>query len=166
MYAMSFGFSISDFVTLFELATRVRKRFIDAPDQFKAISDDVRGLSIAVQDAEIQSIQLSDAQRERLVEAAKACNDLLRELEKTLDKYSEIGNVGKSGVGKRLWKRLKWERDDIRDIRGRIISQVSLLNAISDQITARNVGKLVEHQEDQKRQDILEWVSTTDHSAQ
>jgi hypothetical protein len=37
---MSFGFSVGDFITAIELANRIRTQFVDAPDQFKAISDE------------------------------------------------------------------------------------------------------------------------------
>jgi hypothetical protein len=37
---MSFGFSIGDFITVLQLATQIRQQFIDAPDQFRAISDE------------------------------------------------------------------------------------------------------------------------------
>jgi hypothetical protein len=37
---MSFGFSIGDFITVLQLANQIRQQFIDAPDQFKAISDE------------------------------------------------------------------------------------------------------------------------------
>jgi hypothetical protein len=37
---MSFGLSISDFITAIELANRIRKTFVDAPSQFKNISDE------------------------------------------------------------------------------------------------------------------------------
>jgi hypothetical protein len=37
---MSFGFSIGDFITVIELANRIRKEFVNAPSQFKAISDE------------------------------------------------------------------------------------------------------------------------------
>ena len=37
---MSFGFSVSDLVTLLQLANKIRKEFADAPSQFKAISDE------------------------------------------------------------------------------------------------------------------------------
>jgi hypothetical protein len=37
---MSFGFSVGDFVTLLQLANKIRKEFADAPSQFKAISDE------------------------------------------------------------------------------------------------------------------------------
>lgn len=35
---MSFGFSIGDFITIVELATKVRKGFVGAPSQFKDVS--------------------------------------------------------------------------------------------------------------------------------
>jgi hypothetical protein len=37
---MSFGFGITDFVTLLQLANKTRERFVDAPAQFKAISNE------------------------------------------------------------------------------------------------------------------------------
>jgi hypothetical protein len=37
---MSFGFSVGDFVTVLQLANKIRGRFVDAPEQFKAISDE------------------------------------------------------------------------------------------------------------------------------
>ena len=37
---MSFGYSVGDFITVLRLANEVRKRFVDAPDQFKAISEE------------------------------------------------------------------------------------------------------------------------------
>jgi hypothetical protein len=37
---MSFGYSVGDFITVPQLANNIRKQFIDAPDQFKAISEE------------------------------------------------------------------------------------------------------------------------------
>jgi hypothetical protein len=37
---MSFGFGVGDFVAVFELTSKIRKEFADAPSQFKAISDE------------------------------------------------------------------------------------------------------------------------------
>jgi hypothetical protein len=37
---MSFGISVSDFIAVIELANKIRKDFVDAPGQFKAISDE------------------------------------------------------------------------------------------------------------------------------
>jgi hypothetical protein len=37
---MSFGYSISDFIAVAQLANKIRQRFVDAPAQLKAISDE------------------------------------------------------------------------------------------------------------------------------
>lgn len=37
---MSFGFSAGDFLAVISLANKIRKEFVDAPSQFKAISDE------------------------------------------------------------------------------------------------------------------------------
>jgi hypothetical protein len=37
---MSFGFSVGDFIAVIELAKEIRKDFVDAPSQFKAISEE------------------------------------------------------------------------------------------------------------------------------
>ena len=37
---MSFGFSVGDFVAVLQLANTIRERFVGAPEQFKAISNE------------------------------------------------------------------------------------------------------------------------------
>lgn len=37
---MSFGFGVGDFITVLQLANKIRERFVDAPEQFEAISDE------------------------------------------------------------------------------------------------------------------------------
>lgn len=37
---MSFGFSVGDFIAAIELANTIRKEFVDAPSQFRDISDE------------------------------------------------------------------------------------------------------------------------------
>jgi hypothetical protein len=37
---MSFGISVSDFITAIELAYKIRKEFVDAPSQLRDISDE------------------------------------------------------------------------------------------------------------------------------
>jgi hypothetical protein len=38
--AMNFGFSVGDFVPILQLANDIRKQFVDAPSQFRAISEE------------------------------------------------------------------------------------------------------------------------------
>lgn len=37
---MSFGFSVGDFLAVLELANKIRREFVDAPTQFKDISNE------------------------------------------------------------------------------------------------------------------------------
>jgi hypothetical protein len=37
---MSFGCSVGDFTTVLQLASQIRQRFVDAPEQFKAITEE------------------------------------------------------------------------------------------------------------------------------
>ena len=39
-HTMSFGYSVGDFLALYNLVNTVRKQFVEAPDQFRAISDE------------------------------------------------------------------------------------------------------------------------------
>jgi hypothetical protein len=103
-----------------------------------------------------------------LYNIADGCRNVLNKLEKTLDKYGELGTVPE-GVGKRVkrvWKRLKWEPEDIRELRSRISSNITLLNAFNGQLTRDNTVKLVQHQNNQERRTILDWLTPTDYSAQ
>lgn len=44
---MSFGYSIGDFIKLIELANELRHRFVDAPNQFQAISIEYDSTTVA-----------------------------------------------------------------------------------------------------------------------
>lgn len=167
---MSFGFSIGDFVAVCQLASKIRKEFVGAPSQFKAISDEVRSLSIIVEDVEVALSErdLSNKEKIELDGIAHGCRSVLHELEETLDKYGELGsgpmNAGKRT--KRVWKKLKWEPDDIRELRGRIVSNVNFLNTFNSRLIREGVGKLVHHQDNQERRAIMDWLSPTDYATQ
>lgn len=152
---MSFGFGIGDFIAVLELAIKIRKEFAGAPGQFKNISDEcvvsdtsaddqkdtgtdsqiyrVRSLSIVLQDVDVSlsSCELSDQQEKRLRDIAGSCKNVLTDLEKTMENYQELegGGGSLSRRVKRVWKRLKLEPEDVRELRERITSNLTLLNA-------------------------------------
>jgi len=112
---MSFGFSVGDFIAAIELANKIRKEFVDAPSQFKDISDEVRSLSIVLQDVEVvlSKPHLNTQQKTELKEIADGCLNVLKKLEETLDKYGELKS-GSGSVGKRMKRKLQvkylWRR--------------------------------------------------------
>ncbi|KAG9230435.1 hypothetical protein BJ875DRAFT_385145, partial [Amylocarpus encephaloides] len=67
---------------------------------------------------------------------------------------------------KRVWKRLNWKPEDITQLRSRVSSNISLLNAFNGRLTRYNVEKLVQHQENQGYQTLLDWVSMIDFAPQ
>lgn len=67
---------------------------------------------------------------------------------------------------KRAWKRLKWEPEEIKELRNRISSNITLLNAFNGQLNRANVIELVRHKDDRERQAILDWLSPVDYAAQ
>jgi hypothetical protein len=89
-------------------------------------------------------------------------------LDETLDKYREL-NLNPESVDKKMkkvWKRLKWEPEDIRDLRRRVSSNVTLLNAFNGRLTRDNGIKLVRFQDHQERRSILEWLSPVNYATQ
>jgi Cdc6-like AAA superfamily ATPase len=99
---------------------------------------------------------------------ADGCRNVLGELEKLLDKYRELDSCPES-VSKRMkkvWKRLKWEPEDIQELRNRISSNITLLNAFDGRLTRDSVVKLVQHQDDQECRVIFNWLSPVDYTTQ
>lgn len=99
---------------------------------------------------------------------ADGCHNVLDTLEKTLDKYGELNSnpkvIGKNV--KRVWKRLKWEPEDIQELRSRISSNITLLNTFLGRLSRDKMVELVRHKDDQERRTILDWLSPVDYAAQ
>ncbi|SPO02027.1 uncharacterized protein DNG_04700 [Cephalotrichum gorgonifer] len=163
---MSFGFSVGDFLAVIQLANKIRKQFLQAPEQFKDISNEVRNLSFALQDAEIRSDSLSERQADRLHLIVDDCHSLLSQLESTLDRNSELKAPTKGRTLKRFWKRLQWEPDDISELRDRMTRQISVLTNFEARVIASTVAELNTRQEDQTRTELLKWISPVDYIAQ
>ena len=175
---MSFGYSISDFMAVIQLANKVRRRFIDSPAQFRAISYEVqclsnllRGVDNMVPDGCLTQKHIVDLQ-----DNLHACKNLLNDLDKTLDKYQMLDESRPktlSAKSQRIWKRLKWEPADIKELRTRLASNTSLLNAFLGTIaismtraTQAGVDRVDSHQVEQRHSQILDWLSPDDFFVQ
>ncbi|XP_044717041.1 Pol [Hirsutella rhossiliensis] len=114
---MSFGFSVGDFVGVAQLANKLRKEFFGAPNQFKALSDEVRSLSIVLQDVDVALSEtgITDQQQTEIRDIIVGCRHVLFDIEEALAKNSGIESSGGS-LGsrlKRVWKKVNWQPDDI-----------------------------------------------------
>ncbi|OQE42234.1 hypothetical protein PENCOP_c004G00355 [Penicillium coprophilum] len=167
---MSFGFGIGDFLAVIKLATKIRKDFVEAPAQFKSLSDEVRSLSLVLQDVEIDisAKELSNQQQAELDRISKGCHEVLTDISKKIEDYTELSTPidGKRNIAKRAWKRLKWEPSDIQELRLRIGTNIALLAAFNGQTMKRSVAKLVQHQDEEECQKILDWLSPSNYTTQ
>jgi hypothetical protein len=75
---------------------------------------------------------LNDRQTSELQEVSQGCTIVLEQLNKIIDKHSEIhlSSAGIRNRSRRVWKRFKWEPDDVQQLRSRLTSNISLLNAL------------------------------------
>ncbi|QYT02820.1 ANK_REP_REGION domain-containing protein [Trichoderma simmonsii] len=165
---MSLGLEL-DFLAVVGLVKQIRKSFIGAPEQFKAISDDVRGFCIVLQDIEANCTELGPEQTQEYQSVVTSCKHLLVRLKRTLEEYSDVAKDDKTGKRtaiKRVWKRLKWEPDDIRDIRSQISVKIATLRSLNDQVTSHNIVKLIRQQENTEREATIKWVSDINYVAQ
>lgn len=95
----------------------------------------VKSLSTVLRDADdiLSEREFTSQQETEFRDIAGRCRDVLNTLEETLKKYHELDSDPKcfGRKARRVWKRLKWEPDDIKDLRSRIVANITLLNAFN-----------------------------------
>ncbi|TVY83735.1 Ankyrin repeat domain-containing protein [Lachnellula suecica] len=178
---MSFGFSVGDFIAVLDKVEKIRSRFVAAPSQFSALSQEVKNLSNIVRDIN-DALQIASnftpRQEEDLRDISQNCQNVLVDLEKTVDENQVLevrsGNLSSKTV--RAWKRLTWEPANVAELRARISSSIGLLTAFNSGITKsitkedleatkQAVERLTQHQDDAQRHDIEKWISSDKPSA-
>ncbi|KAJ5356449.1 hypothetical protein N7517_011058 [Penicillium concentricum] len=166
---MSFGFGVGDFIAVTKIASKIRKDFAEAPSECKAIVDEVNNLSVLLVhvDIDVSAKELSTQQQAELGDILESCRRVLSDLENILDEFRSLETVDKTtkklSTLKRTWKRFKWETNEIKDLRLRIISNISLLNTFNGRIRGENIKKIVHHQDEEKDRALLEWLSALDY---
>ena len=102
-------------------------------------SNRVKSLSIVLQDIDdiLPARDLTSHQQTELGNIVKHCESVLEELNEIVIKFKELDPIAKSLDRKprRVWKRFKWDQNDITELRSRISSNILLLNTFSGQIS-------------------------------
>lgn len=129
---MSFGFSISDFVTVPTFAWKVYKGCKDASDDFRSLSSAVGALHLVLKETQelLSAHHLSVDQQTRLCEIGKGCRDELTNLETILDRYNSLGTRTQ-----RTWDRMGWGLQQSADLRDRLVASTSALTAFNSALT-------------------------------
>ncbi|KAI1758603.1 hypothetical protein GGR53DRAFT_235544 [Hypoxylon sp. FL1150] len=173
---MSFGFGVGDFIAAFELVNKLRKGFAGAPDQFQQISNELKIFDDALRntDVSLSVHDISPDQKQSLNDIDRNCHLILTDAQSMLDKYSALESQGGFRRGaKRVWGRLRWDLKDVNDLRSWITFSTTSLSSFIGRLTADNVvnlakgqEKLVRRQDQQEHQEILDWLTPNDYSAQ
>lgn len=135
---MSFGFGVGDFIAVADIVSTLRKDFIAAPSEYKAVRDETTIFSSIIQDVRdiVSTYHVSSHQRDALVAAEQRCKDVLNELESYLNKNSELGSTSTStstsqaGLRvrtRRLLKRLKASSEETSSLLQRLANTTSML---------------------------------------
>ncbi|KAL8946056.1 MAG: hypothetical protein Q9222_007493 [Ikaeria aurantiellina] len=123
---MSIGFSLGDLVAVGQLAWSVYKSCKEAPDSFADISQEVLSLHAVIREFgdSLATATLPASQLNGLQTVARGCRKVLSDLQTIIDRYSSLGSQSK-----RTWDRLAWGKENITELRSRLISNTGLLNA-------------------------------------
>ncbi|RDW76303.1 uncharacterized protein DSM5745_06295 [Aspergillus mulundensis] len=173
---MSFGFSVGDFLAVIELVSKLRKRFVNAPVEFKSLSDEVKHLSVALQNINDFDLDddLNDKQKKRLNANTEACRETLDSLSTLLDQYQEIETVGSRPISRRrqVWKRLKWDPAPAQDIQRQLQSRIESFNLFFGSLNAEmnisqnaTLEKIHQSQRTQEEEKVLQWLTDVDFGA-
>lgn len=129
---MSYGFSISDFITVPQFAWNVYKACRDSSSDFKGLSNEVKTLHTVLSNSTNITNRgaLSVENDEALSVLRKNCYDALTDIQTQLDKYKSLGTRKK-----RLRDRLRWAAESVGDVRMRLISNTTELAAFNSSLS-------------------------------
>jgi hypothetical protein len=100
--------------------------------------DRVKSLSNVLRDIDdlLPERELTSQQHTELYDIAKGCRNVLKNLNETLEKYQELDSTPNTfgRKARRVWKKLKWEPEDIKELRSRIIANITLLNTFQGKL--------------------------------
>jgi hypothetical protein len=127
---MSFGYSVGDFIAVTALAYKVYKSCSGASESFRNISAEVRSMQLVLeetQDLISENKQSLEPRRvARLVEIKDGCHDVLRDLERLLEKYESLGSDKQ-----RTRDKVKWGLEEVSEVRERLSINVNLLTSFN-----------------------------------
>lgn len=94
----------------------------------KSLSNVLRDLEDVLPERELTLRQQEDRQ-----DHIRGCESVLEDLDKIIDEYQHL-DTNPPGLGnksRRLWKRLNFEPEDVRELRLRLISNIGLWSSFT-----------------------------------
>lgn len=126
---MSFGFGVSDLVGISQLCWKVYKKCKDSSGNYAELSSEVAALNMVIKGTEelLSQQRLTTQQEVKLVTCRQGCEDVLNDLDRLLVKYESLGTKTQRAID-----RVGFGMHDMNDIRLRLISNVSTLDAFNN----------------------------------
>lgn len=108
------------------------------------------------------------AQEDNLREIRDSCCSVLNDTSKVLNKYSSLETKRTTfhGRSRRAWNRMRWEPDDVRDMRSRITTNIIALNSFTGSNIRDTLYLIEKRQIRQEDQEIFDWLTPIDMAAQ
>jgi hypothetical protein len=138
---MSFGFSVSDFVLLVQLAHKSFRNCKNAGPEYREISREIRSLHSVLrnlrdkaQKQDSNVFEQDSALNGELLQTANGCKDILDTLDGVLGKYNGLQSGGEAGIGPKTWQRLRFgsKIEELDSIRNKIITYTSTISVLLD----------------------------------
>lgn len=120
----------------------------------------MRRLSILIQD--VETYTPNTEQKHKLEHIASDCKNLIRDIWGVIGKY---GDGGQNSRIKHVWKRLKLDPEDVRELRDRACSVIESLTAVNVRITQNQIQELVNYRNEEQHQKYLDWLSSESFAA-
>ncbi|KAH7305775.1 hypothetical protein B0I35DRAFT_516059 [Stachybotrys elegans] len=126
---MSLGVGVGDVLLVSKLAWNLYKSYKDASDDFKEVSLDLMSLHAVLRETEDylqEHSDLAQSRLNRLQMLCDGCKPVLAELEALHAKYDNLGTQAQ-----RAWGRFRFGMKDLSDLRSRLVSSTTMLNAFN-----------------------------------
>ncbi|KAL8792524.1 MAG: hypothetical protein Q9195_004894 [Heterodermia aff. obscurata] len=126
---MSFGVGVGDLLAVGKLCLGVYTKCKGSPGNYKQLSGEVGSLYAVIGETEMLLAKqgLNPGQQARLATCREGCEDVLKDLDGLLVKYEGLGTKSQ-----RTFDRLAFGSHDMNEIRIRLISNVSMLDAFNN----------------------------------
>ncbi|OHE96458.1 pfs domain-containing protein [Colletotrichum orchidophilum] len=175
---MSFGFSLGDFITVIDKAKKYQERFAAAPAEFRSLTQDFKSLVFVLEGINREREQYEDDAKQHLSDLVEGSSKILDDLGDMLEKTSSIETANRPGKRAKLdpsvaFSRFRLDPAQVQTLRSRILLKVQLLEVIRNSRDSQTIhatqqiaASVRDEQVIQKQQEILDWITPVDFSAQ
>lgn len=155
-YAMSFGYSISDVISLTQIAWTVVQNSRKACGEHDELTHEVSSLHVVLKRLQREVAKPEnpvnkpgDSYWEELEFIARGCHRVLKILDQILKKYNALSEVERSG--RKLWQKIKFgngQMADLADYRSKVVYYTSAMSLWLNMVSIGTMGSVEKQMND------------------